>query len=343
MLRFQLPFIFLYCLFTTIDAWAQKGSPPKEVVTATVVTNFPQHELFNESMVSRIKVASGFAVTIAATGLGKPRMMAFSDKGHLYVTRRDQGDVLQLVDSDKDGRFDQMHTVISKFPSVHGIAFREGYLYVISNRELKRAKLNDDGSAGEPDLLIKDLPDGGQHPNRTLAIGPDGMLYISVGSTCNACNETRDEAATLLIADPQGKSRRIFASGLRNTIGFDWHPQTGQLWGLDHRIDNLGDNEQPEEINLLEDGKTYGWPYIYADGKFHEMSFYPARLDGRSGRGDTCIGAYVARRLSMAPREAGTWAAAITSLKMENPGPFNRSIGEVEDLIRAKYSNPSTR
>ena len=82
---------------------------------------------------------------------------------------------------------------------------------------------------------------------------------------------------------------------------------------------------------------------IYADGKFHEMNFYPARLDGRSGRGDTCVGTYVAMRLSMAPREAGIWAAAVTSLKMENPGPFNRSIGEVEDLIRNKYNHGSIR
>ncbi|HUF00364.1 MAG TPA: PfkB family carbohydrate kinase [Anaerolineales bacterium] len=76
---------------------------------------------------------------------------------------------------------------------------------------------------------------------------------------------------------------------------------------------------------------------VYADGKFHEMSFYPARLDGRSGRGDTCIGTYVAMRNSMAPREAGVWAAAVTSLKMENVGPFNRSISEVKELIRHKY------
>jgi sugar/nucleoside kinase (ribokinase family) len=73
------------------------------------------------------------------------------------------------------------------------------------------------------------------------------------------------------------------------------------------------------------------------------MNFYPARLDGRSGRGDTCIGTYMARRLSVAPREAGIWAAAVTSLKMENPGPFNRSIGEVEDLIRSKYNHGSIR
>ena len=78
---------------------------------------------------------------------------------------------------------------------------------------------------------------------------------------------------------------------------------------------------------------------IYADSKFHEMNFYPARLEGRSGRGDTCVGAYVARRLSMAPREAGIWAAAVTSLKMEGLGPFNRSIAEVEDLIHAKYNH----
>jgi sugar/nucleoside kinase (ribokinase family) len=82
---------------------------------------------------------------------------------------------------------------------------------------------------------------------------------------------------------------------------------------------------------------------IYAAGNFHEMGFYPARLDGRSGRGDTCLGTYVARRLSMAPREAGIWAAAVTSLKMENLGPFNRSVAEVEALIRARYNHDSAR
>jgi len=78
---------------------------------------------------------------------------------------------------------------------------------------------------------------------------------------------------------------------------------------------------------------------VYADGKFHEMNFYPARLDGRSGRGDTCIGTYIAMRLSKSPREAGIWAAAVTSLKMENLGPFDRSMEEVEDLIHAKYND----
>jgi sugar/nucleoside kinase (ribokinase family) len=81
---------------------------------------------------------------------------------------------------------------------------------------------------------------------------------------------------------------------------------------------------------------------IYADGKFHEMNFYPARLVGRSGRGDTCFGAYVAQRLYLPPREAGIWAAAVTSLKMENVGPFDRSIREVENFIHDKYDPGST-
>lgn len=82
---------------------------------------------------------------------------------------------------------------------------------------------------------------------------------------------------------------------------------------------------------------------IYAEGKFHEMGFYPARLEGRSGRGDTCVGTYVAKRLSLPPREAGIWAAAVTSLKMENLGPFNRSLSEVEAFIREKYNHGSVR
>ena len=82
---------------------------------------------------------------------------------------------------------------------------------------------------------------------------------------------------------------------------------------------------------------------IYADGEFHEMNFYPARLDGRSGRGDTCLGAYVAKRLALGPREAGIWAAAVTSLKMENLGTFNRSIDDVEAFISARYNHGSIR
>src|SRR5690606_20998473 len=105
---------------------------------------------------------------------------------------------------------------------------------------------------------------------RTLAIGPDEKLYISVGSTCNACAETREENASILVSDLDGSNLTIFASGLRNTIGFDWHPENNALFGMDHGIDWLGDNKQKEELNQIEKNGVYGWPYIYADGKFNK-------------------------------------------------------------------------
>ena len=133
----------------------------------------------------------------------------------------------------------------------------------------------EDGTFGELERIINDLPDGGQHPNRTLGIGPDDHLYISAGSTCNACAETNPESATLLRASKDGTSRTIFAKGLRNTIGFDWQPESGVLWGMDHGIDWLGDEEQVEELNRLEQGKQYGWPYVYGMGEFNPQDHPP--------------------------------------------------------------------
>ena len=92
-------------------------------------------------------------------------------------------------------------------------------------------------------------------------------MYISVGSTCNECAEPNPENATILRATPDGKTRSVFASGLRDTVGWGWHPKTGELWGMDNGIDGLGDNDPPEELNHIEKGKRYGWPYVYADNK----------------------------------------------------------------------------
>lgn len=96
-------------------------------------------------------------------------------------------------------------------------------------------------------------------------IGPDGMLYVTVGSTCNCCVEKNPENATILRARPDGSDRKVFARGLRNTIGFGWHPQTRQLWGMDHGSDWLGDDAPPEELNRLEAGADYGWPFVWGN------------------------------------------------------------------------------
>jgi glucose/arabinose dehydrogenase len=242
---------------------AQKGLPSKIPVEAKVNTSYPQHEDFKESMISRLTVAPSFKVSIAATGLGKPRMMATAPDGSLYVTRRDQGDVLLLMDTDNNGRFDQMKAVVAQFKGVHGIALKDSFAYLCSNRELKRYTISPDHTFTDTVMLFNDLPDGGQHPNRTMAFGPDGMLYLSVGSDCNDCSESNPEHATMLVIDLDSLTRKIYARGLRNTIGFDWNKQTGELWGMDNGTDWRGEEIPPEELNRIKKDGHYGWPLVY--------------------------------------------------------------------------------
>lgn len=220
---------------------------------------------FDESLLQQLTVPAGFRIDVVAKDLGNPRMLAVGPDGTIYVTRRDQGDILALRDSDGDGRADDVQTVASGYPYINGITIHDNRLYFVTDRQLYAADLGSDGTVGEPQILINNLPDAGQHPNRTLAFGPDEKLYITVGSTCNACNDTNPENATILRAEPDGSNRTIFAKGLRNTIGFGWHPETGELWGMDHGSDWRGNDQPPEELNLIKEGANYGWPFCYAD------------------------------------------------------------------------------
>jgi Raf kinase inhibitor-like YbhB/YbcL family protein len=220
----------------------------------------------DDRLTGLLRAPDGFQVEVFARDLVNPRMLAVSDAGVLYATRRLVGDVVMLKDEDGDGRADAPQTVASR-PGMHGIAFDGNRVFLITVNDVYVADVEDDGTFGPLTRIIDDLPDGGQHPNRTIAVGPDDKLYISAGSTCNACAETNQENATMLRAEKDGSSRAIFASGLRNTIGFDWEPTSGTLYGFDHGIDWLGDDEQVEEFNRIEQGKQYGWPYVYGDGQ----------------------------------------------------------------------------
>ncbi len=230
-----------------------------------------------DERVASLSLPPGFTITKFAEDLINPRMLQVSEVGNVYVTRRSVGDLVMLADSDGDGKADLRSTVASR-PMMHGIAIDGTTMYLATDRSVYRPEINNDGSLAELERIIDDLPDGGQHPNRTLAVGPDRMLYITVGSTCNACAEPNPENATVLRASLDGAERTIFASGLRNTIGFGWHPDTGELWGMDHGIDWLGDEEQGEELNLLVEGKKYGWPYVFGDRQFNPQDNPPAGI-----------------------------------------------------------------
>jgi glucose/arabinose dehydrogenase len=214
-----------------------------------------------------LKLPEGFQITKFAEKVDGARMMAVAADGALYVTKRGEaGEVRRLRDTDGDGRADE-NMVVAKIPHVHGIAIRDDRMWLAAVRDLYVADIRNDGTLSEPRRIVDDLPDAGQHPNRTLAFSPKGELFLSVGSTCNAAPEPNKESATMLRVAPDGSSRTIFASGLRNTIGFDWHPQTGELWGMDHGIDWLGSETQKEELNRLVEGGKYGWPFVFEEGK----------------------------------------------------------------------------
>ncbi len=252
------------------QASAQQGDGTEVQITTSVFK--PNKLPATSDRIGQLKVPEGFTVQPFAQGLGNSRIIAVSDRGFVYVSRREEGDVLLLKDEDGDGKADKAPMQVVSRAQAHGLAIKDNKLYLVTVKEVFVADIKQDGTLGPLEMIIGDLPDSGQHPNRVMAFGPDGMLYISVGSTCNACNESNAENATVLRATPDGKSRTIFASGLRNTIGFDWNRQTGELWGLDHGIDLLGDEVQPEELNKLERGKQYGWPHVYGKGDIYPQS-----------------------------------------------------------------------
>lgn len=216
----------------------------------------------------QLHVPAGFRIEKFADNKGNARLLTVGPDGSVYVTRREQGDVL-MFRVGTNGLASAAPVRVASRSGLHGLAISKGKVYLATVHEIFKGDLLPDGTFGPLEMIIHNLPDAGQHNTRTVQIGPDDMMYIGVGSTCNECTEPNAENATLLRSTLDGKSRSIFASGLRDTIGWAWQPQTGELWGMDHGIDWLGDNSQPEELNHIEKGKRYGWPYLYADNQIN--------------------------------------------------------------------------
>jgi glucose/arabinose dehydrogenase len=184
-------------------------------------------------------VAEGFTLNVFASGLGATGVLSTHGE-HVYLTRPAQGDVVRLLDVDRDGVAESYVTELSHLTGVHGMAFHEHTAYLATPNSVYSVSVAGDGSFGYPCGIMGELPDGGDHPLRTLGIGPDDRLYVSVLSECEACEDTNPEHATILRAELDGSERAVFASGSEPTIGFAWHPATNALWGRDRGADWLG-------------------------------------------------------------------------------------------------------
>jgi glucose/arabinose dehydrogenase len=255
--------LILTTLFVSLTSATAQDSKPKPSPPQVNAFN-PEKLPFSEERLRELKVPPGFKVNVFARDLGNARMLATGDDGTIYVTCHKDGKVIALRDKQNKGIADDQQTIVSDLKEVHGIAIHEGYLYLTTVRKIYRAKILGGGKVEKPEPLnAPDLPVGGFHSKRTIAFGPDDMLYISIGSTCNDCEEKDPESAAILRAKPDGTERKVFANGLRNTIGFAWHPVTHELFGGDNGPDGRGDEIPPEEINRIVEGGFYGWPFCY--------------------------------------------------------------------------------
>ncbi len=208
-----------------------------------------------------LKVPAGFKVSVFASEVTGARLMAVSPDGVLYVARQPKGDVVALPDRDRDGKADKMEVVATNLVRPHSLAFHKGFLYIATNPTVLKMKYANGKIEGTP-VKVVDLPvSTTPHWTRTIGFGKDGKLYVAIGSSCNLCEDEDQRRTTIMVYNPDGTGGRAYAKGLRNAIGFDWDPKTGALWADDMGEDKQGEEKPADEINRIEDGKHYGWPY----------------------------------------------------------------------------------
>jgi glucose/arabinose dehydrogenase len=230
-----------------------------------------------------LNVPDGFQISVFASQLEGVRFMTVSPDGDLYAAQITAGRVVRLPDRDGDGLADRIESVAEGLNQPHSLAFRDGYLYIAETDRVTRRPDPGAGGAAGPVETVAEFPGGPPpfHFTRTIAFDPAGLLYVSLGATCNACQETEPRRAAILQFEPDDTNGRIFAHGLRNAVGLAFHPTSGELWVTNNGRDLLGDDVPPDTVDIVRDGQDFGWPRC-PDGRHPDPEF---------GGDDACAGA----------------------------------------------------
>jgi len=213
-----------------------------------------------------LKLPKGFQISVYADKVDSARELAVTDSGIVFVGSRKAGKVYALVDSDKDGAADKVITVAEGLNKPNGVALLNGALYV---GEISRIIKFDDIEktyAGKPayKVIKSDLPVDTWHGEKYIKAGPDGKLYIPIGAPCNVCDKEDQAYAKIWRMNPDGSNWELFARGVRNTVGFTWHPVTKEMWFTDNGRDEMGDNTPSCELNIApKAGMHFGFPYCH--------------------------------------------------------------------------------
>lgn len=210
-----------------------------------------------------LKVPPGFSIEVFADEVPNARSMALGDKGTLFVGTRSDGRVFALSDQDGDGRPERRRTLARGLDMPNGIAFRDGALYVAESGRILRFDNIESRLDSPPEpVIVAEIQAYGHHGWRYMGFGPDGRMYVAMGAPCNVCDPK--DLGSIISMRADGSDRRIHARGVRNSVGFTWHPQTGDLWFTDNGRDWLGDDIPPDELNRADRaGLHFGFPYCH--------------------------------------------------------------------------------
>ena len=221
----------------------------------------------SESQSTSINLPAGFKIELYAFNVLNARSMVLSPTGVLYVGTRNAGNVYALVDSNSDYKVDEIITIVSGLNMPNGVDLKDGDLYVAEVNRIIKFKDIDNNFRNNPSYSIvrDDFPTDRSHGWKFIKFGPDGKLYVPIGAPCNICLRKDDPRyASITRMNYDGSDFEIFANGVRNTVGFDWHPVTKGLWFTDNGRDMLGNNIPPDELNCAPlKGLHFGYPFLH--------------------------------------------------------------------------------
>ena len=255
------------------QATAVPGAPAFSVDTRTLVaTQLQVPAQFQRGPFARpreLQLVSGFQISVFAADLPGVRTVAVTPSGDLYATLPARGRIVGLPDRNGDGVVDSVETVASGLDCPYGMVFHEGALYVALSRQVVRyAYVPGELAVRSPEVIVDGLPESGCQPHhyRGLAIDDAGMLYVSLGSSCNVCIERDARRGGVMQYRLDGTGGRQYAAGLRNPVGLTINPATGRLWTVVNERDLLGDDIPPDMVTTVQEGAHYGWPFCYQRG-----------------------------------------------------------------------------
>lgn len=247
------------------------AKPTESKPTATPIKNL-QTTSAGKIPTIPLHLPSGFTIHVFADIVGTLRDMIFTPGGTLLVSNPEANQVVALPDKNNDGVTDGKKIIIHNENHVHGLAFYNNKLYIADVDKVVRYNWDEKTLTATKDKVLFALPQNDDHNNRSLAFNSLGQMFVSVGSTCNVCEEPPNIGGSVYVTDTNGKNPHVYATGLRNAAFMAINPKTGELWTTENGRDYLGDNLPPDEINIVREGKNYGWPICYGN-KIHDTTF----------------------------------------------------------------------